>query len=75
MLSRADGQDGARDVSGPDDHVLGLGGAVHEVPLPQRPLLAFDDEQSLAGEDEEVFLIGFPVVHGHRLTRPEHRRG
>ena len=23
-------------------------------------------------KDEEVFLIGFPVVHRHRLTRPEH---
>jgi len=31
-----------------------------------------DDEQSLAGEHEKVFLIGFPVVHRHWLTRPEH---
>ena len=72
MLARADGEDDAGALSGPDDHVLRPGGAVHEVPLPQRPLLALDDEQSLAGEHEEVFLIGFPVVHRHRLTRPEH---
>ena len=32
-------------------------------------------EQSLAGEHEKILLIGFPVVHGHRLTRPEHNEG
>jgi len=46
---------------------------VHEVPLPQWPLLALDDKQSLAGEHEEVFLIGFPVVHRHGLPRREHK--
>ena len=62
MLARADGKDGAHCVSGADNHVPCLGGAVHEVPLPQWPLLALDDEQGLAGEHEKILLIGFPVV-------------
>src|ERR1700693_3407594 len=72
VLTCADGEDDAGRVSAPDDHVLRLGGAVHEVPLRQRPLLTLDDQQRLAGEDEKVFLIGFPVVHPDRLTRREH---
>jgi hypothetical protein len=46
---------------------------VHEVPLSKRSLLAFDDEQRFAGQDEEVLLVGFPVVHRHRLPGPEQR--
>ena len=46
-----------------------------EVPLPQRPLLAFDDEQSLAGEDEKVFLVRLPVVHRPRPARPDYTEG
>src|ERR671922_1506470 len=49
-----------------------FGRAVDEVPLLQRPLLALDDEERLAGEYEEVLLIGFPVVHRVRLARLEH---
>ena len=49
--------------------------AVHEVPLPQRPLLALDDQQRLAREHEEVLLVGLPVVHPHRLARARARRG
>ena len=71
MLARADSEDDPRSVSGPDDHVLRPRGAVHEVPLPQRPLLALDDEKRIAGEDEEILLIGLPVVHRHRLDGPE----
>ena len=41
-------------------------------PLPQWPLLALDDQQRLTGEDEEVLLIGLPVVHRHLFTRLEH---
>jgi hypothetical protein len=44
---------------------------MHEVPLPQRPFLALDDQERLAGEHEEVLLTGFPVVHPDRLARPE----
>src|SRR3970282_721266 len=50
MLARADGWAGAGRLSGPDKHVLRPGGAMHEVPLAQRPLLALDDDQSLAGD-------------------------
>jgi hypothetical protein len=72
VLTRADCKDNAGRVSAPDDYVLRLGRAVHEIPLLQRPLLALDDQQRLAGEDEKVFLVGFPVVHPDRLTRREH---
>ena len=48
--------------------MLRLRGAVHEVPLPERPFVALDDQQRLAGKHEEVLLIGLPVVHRHRLA-------
>ena len=71
-VSRSDGQDGAGSVPGSHDHVLRPGRAVHEVPASERALLALDDQQRLAGEHEEVLLVGLPVVHRHRLARPEH---
>src|SRR5688500_11279793 len=71
MSAAADRQDGAGAVPGSDDDVPGLGGTVHEVPLPQRPFLALDDDERLAGEYEEVLLVGFPVVHPDRLAWPE----
>ena len=49
-----------------------FGRAVHEVPSPERALLALDDQQRLAGHDEEVLLIRLPVVHRHRLARLEY---
>lgn len=72
MLARADRENGAGRVSGADDDVLGLGGAVDEVPLAQGPLLALDDQQRRAGQHEKVLLVGLPVIHPHRLTRREH---
>jgi hypothetical protein len=39
---------------------------VHEVPLLQSALLPLDDEQRLAREDEEVLLLGLPVVRASR---------
>ena len=42
-----------------------------EVPLAQRPFLAFDDQECLAGEHEEVLLVGLPVVHADGLARAE----
>jgi hypothetical protein len=33
---------------------------------------ARSDQQRVAGDDEEVLLVGLPVVHRHRLARPEH---
>ena len=47
---------------------------MHEVPRAQLPLLAFDDQNCFARDDEEALLIGLPVVHGHRFARPEHER-
>jgi hypothetical protein len=74
MLARAHGDHDARTGARPDDHVLRLRRAVHEVPRTQRPLLAFDDEHRFARDDEEVLLIGLPVVPGHRLARHQHER-
>jgi lipoyl synthase len=51
-----------------DDRVVCTGGAVDEVPGAQRSFLAFDEQERLAGEDEEVLLVGLPVIHGHRLA-------
>jgi hypothetical protein len=61
-LPRRRAQDHARLVADPDEHVAGLGRAVHEVPLPERSLLAFDDQEPLAREHEEVLLLRLPVV-------------
>src|SRR5439155_2596392 len=58
-------------ASGSDDDMLCPGRAVDKVPLSERALFAFDDEQRLAGEHEEVLLVDLPVVHRHRLARPE----
>ena len=69
--ARADGEQDAGSVAGADDHVLRPWRTVHEVPLPERPLLALDDEQRFPREHEEVLLVRFPVVHRHRLTRLE----
>jgi len=44
---------------------------VDEIPSAQGALFAFDDQQRLAEEDEEVLRIGFPVVQPDRLTGPE----
>ena len=43
-----------------------------EVPLPERPLLALDDQEGLAREHEKVLLVRLPVVHPDRLAVPEH---
>ena len=43
-----------------------------EVPRAQVPLLTFDDQNRFARDDEEVLLIGLPVVHGRRFARHEH---
>jgi hypothetical protein len=39
-----------------------IGWTMHEVPGPERPLLALDEQQTLARDDEEVLLIGLCVV-------------
>src|SRR5512133_263048 len=72
MLPGADRDDDARAVAGTDDHVVHPGRAVDEIPLPQRVLLALGDEQRLTLDDEEVLLVGLPVVHRHRVAGVEH---
>ncbi len=71
VLARAHRDDDARTVSRPEDRVLRARRTVDEVPLPERTLLTLDDEEGLPGHDEEVLLVGLPVVHGHRLSRIE----
>src|SRR5262245_23913751 len=70
-VARTYREDEARGVAVADDHVVRASGAMHEIPLPKRALLALDDEQRLAGEHEEVLLVVLPVVHRHRLPRSQ----
>jgi len=58
-------------VSRSDDDVLGPRRAVEEVPGLKRTLLALDDQQALALQDEEGFFPLFGVVHRHRLAGQE----
>jgi hypothetical protein len=46
---------------------------MREVPRTERALLALDDQQRIAREHEEVFLVVLAVIHPHRLARPEDR--
>src|SRR4029450_1325423 len=55
----------------PNDHVVRAASAVEEVLCPQRPLLPFDEQQALAGEDEEALLGALAVVEADRLPGPE----
>src|SRR5262245_7054249 len=71
VLSRSDREDHASVLARADDRVLRVRRTVDEVPLTERPLLSLDDEERLAVHDEEVLLIGLPVVHRHRLSRRE----
>src|SRR6478672_3847447 len=66
--SSARHEDHARTLAGSDEDVLRPGRAVDEVPRLQAPLLALDEEETLALEDEEVLLVRLAVVHATRLT-------
>src|SRR5512133_237499 len=68
----ADREDPARPVAGADEHVVGLGRTVDEVPRLQRPLLPLDDQQTFAEQDEKIFLLVLAVVHARRLARLHH---
>ena len=72
MLPRADGHDHRWTVTGADDDVVHFRRTVDEVPLLQRTLLAFGDQQRLTREHEEVLLVVLPVVHRHRVAGLEH---
>src|SRR4051794_21806292 len=66
--ARAGHEDQARAVAGADDDVVGPGRAVEEIPGLERPLLALDDRERLAGEHEEVLLVRLVVVHATALA-------
>ena len=55
-----------------DEDVLGPGGAVEEVPLPQEPLLPFDEQRARPGQHEERLLLRLGVVEPVRLARLQH---
>ncbi len=75
VLTRTHGQNSARPVSGSgsgsDDDVLRPGGTVHEIPLPQRPLLALDDEQRFFAAEKILVRISDARVVAHRVERVE----
>jgi hypothetical protein len=56
---------------GADQDVLGPRRAVDEVPLPQRPLLAFDQRRCLSGQQEEHLVQLVAVVERHVLAGRE----
>jgi lipoyl synthase len=72
VLPRTHREHDTRPVTRTDDDVVHADRAVDEVPLSQGPLLPLGDQQGLAVEHEEVLLIRLPVVHRHRVARPEH---
>src|SRR6188474_3239400 len=74
-LSRTCHEDHARTSAGADEAVLGVRRAVHEVPRLERPLLALDQEQALAREDEKVLLVRLTVIPPARLPGLEYRQG
>jgi hypothetical protein len=45
---------------------------VDEVPRDKPSLLALDQQQALARQDEEVLLVRLPVVEGARFPRLQH---
>src|SRR5262249_61191698 len=45
--------------------------AVAEIPPPELPFLALDQQQRRAGEHEEPLLVFLAVIEGHRLARPQ----
>src|SRR5206468_1706012 len=65
----ADGDHEAGLVAGPDEDVLGPGRAMHEVPRLEAPLLALDEQDAFAREDEEVLLLVLAVVVAVGLAR------
>src|SRR5207247_9622046 len=68
---RADRDRDTRLLTGRDHHVVGVGRAVEVVPRLHEPLLALDEEDALACDDQETLLIRLAVVHARGLARPE----
>src|SRR4051794_19932990 len=72
LLAGTDGKDHGDPFAGADDRVRRVRRAVEEVERGQRPLVALDDQQCLALEDEEVLLPGFMVVQRHGTAGLDH---
>lgn len=68
LWPRADHQDPARAIAGSDEDVFRPSGTVDEIPLLERPLLAFHEQEALAEKHEEVLLRIFAVVHAVGLA-------
>src|SRR5919109_4536273 len=66
--ARPDHEDRARAVARADEHMLGARRTVHEVPSAQRALLAVDDRDALAMEDQEVLLDRLAVIEAVPLA-------
>ena len=66
-------QDRARLVAGADEDVLRSRRAMDEVPRPQPPLLTLDEQQALAGENEEVLLLSIRSGRGRSARRAAER--
>src|ERR1044072_5254232 len=69
--ARAGHQDHARPVARTHEGVLGPRGGVEEVPRPEAPLLALDDQRALAREHQERLLVHLGVVEA-RLSGFQH---
>src|SRR3954469_6481193 len=79
-LARTGAEQHERTVAGAGEGVPGLGRAMDEVPLTEWTLLPLHDQHAFAREDEEILLLGLPVVRPGRLTgadnanrHPQHR--
>src|SRR5690348_12463175 len=69
--ARADHHQLARAVAGTDRDVRRPRGRVQEVSRAHPALLALDDRDALAREDEEALLLALPVVVARRIARPQ----
>jgi hypothetical protein len=56
-------------AAGGNDRVWRPGWTVDEVPRHEGTFEAFDDQQAVASQHQEVLLAGFVVVERHRLAR------
>src|SRR5262245_20316691 len=72
LLARADHQDRAGAVAGPDEGMAGPGRTVEEVPGAKAQLLVLDDRDALAREHQEVLLDALRVVLRVRLPGRQH---
>lgn len=75
LAAGAGHEDGARPVPGAHEDVRRARRTVHEVPRVEVALLLLDEQQALAGEDEEVLLFRLAVIEGAGLAGLHHAEG